>query len=323
MSWLRIVLVVLVVGIQASSVLAQGEFPGKAVSIVIPYPAGSIVDVRMRQIADVATRQSGWKFMMDNRPGAMGTIGATYVARAQPDGYTILAGSSSELNLVPAYGTKVEYDAQRDFVPITQTTQGLMVLVVPTSLGVNSVQELIALARKSSEPLSYGSAGPGSVTFVAGKLLEKKIGVSFIDVPYKSASQALLDLIPGRLHFQFDFVATSLPYVRDGKLKPLLVTSKRRVPLLPNVPTAAEAGIADLTIPTIAGFFAPRGTSDGVIQKLQQVLAAATRSPEMVKVFSDSGSDAIGGSSQEFKTVMSEDRTRWNAIIKVTGIHAE
>jgi tripartite-type tricarboxylate transporter receptor subunit TctC len=301
----------------------DGTFPSKPITIVVPYPPGSVTDVRVRQLTDLATRQSGWKFLIDNRAGAMGTIGASYVAKAKPDGYTLLAGSSSELNLVPAYGMKLDFDSQKNLRPILQTVRGYMILVVPSSLGVNSFQELLALARKSAEPLSYGNAGPGSLTFVAGKLLEKKAGLTFTDVPYKSASQALLDLIPGRIQFQFDFIATSIAHIRDGKLKPLLITSQKRAPLLPNVPTATEAGYPDLAISVVAGFFSPQGTPDTIVLNLQKIFAAAVRAPEIERAYADAGNEAIGGSSQEFATVMTEDRKRWNEIIGITGIHAE
>ncbi len=302
---------------------ADDAYPSNPIIIVVPYPAGSVVDVRVRQIADIATRQSSWRFVVENRPGAMGTIGAGYASRAKPDGYTILSGSSSELNVVPAYGMKLDFDPQQGLVPITQWVRGSMLLVVPSSLGVNTMQELLARGRQQPEPLMFGSAGPGAITFFASKLFEKKAGLKFVDVTYKSASQSLLDLIPARIQFQFDFVTTSLPHIKAGKLKPLMVTSPKRVPLLPDVPTANEVGFPDLEIATMSGFFAPHGTPEPIVRKLHRALVAAITSPELEKAFAEAGADAIGNTPEEFAAAMAADRKRWDEIVRLTGIHAE
>lgn len=322
MIWTRVVWFA-TLALQATGLIAAEEFPSRPISIVVPYPPGSIVDVRVRQIADTAGRQSGWRFLVENRSGGMGTIGAAHVVRAKPDGYTLLSGSSSELNVVPAYGMKLDFDPAKDLAPITQWVRGSLLLVVPTALGVNDMKGFVALAGKQPDPFMFGSAGPGAITFFASKLLEKKAGIKVVDVSYKSASQALLDLIPGRLQFQFDFVTTSLPHIKAGKLKPLMVTSPRRVPLLPDVPTAAEAGFPDLEIPTMSGFFAPAGTPDAIIRRLHKVLVAAITSPELEKAFAEAGADAIGNTPEEFAAALAADRKRWVEIVRLTGVHAE
>ena len=322
MIWTRVVWFA-ALALQATGLIAAEEFPSRPISIVVPYPPGSIVDVRVRQIADTAGRQSGWRFLVENRSGGMGTIGAAHVVRAKPDGYTLLSGSSSELNVVPAYGMKLDFDPAKDLAPITQWVRGSLLLVVPTALGVNDMKGFVALAGKQPDPFMFGSAGPGAITFFASKLLEKKAGIKVVDVSYKSASQALLDLIPGRLQFQFDFVTTSLPHIKAGKLKPLMVTSPRRVPLLPDVPTAAEAGFPDLEIPTMSGFFAPAGTPDAIIRRLHKVLVAAITSPELEKAFAEAGADAIGNTPEEFAAALAADRKRWVEIVRLTGVHAE
>ena len=322
MIWTRVVWFA-TLALQATGLIAAEEFPSRPISIVVPYPPGSIVDVRVRQIADTAGRQSGWRFLVENRSGGMGTIGAAHVVRAKPDGYTLLSGSSSELNVVPAYGMKLDFDPAKDLAPITQWVRGSLLLVVPTALGVNDMKGFVALAGKQPDPFMFGSAGPGAITFFASKLLEKKAGIKVVDVSYKSASQALLDLIPGRLQFQFDFVTTSLPHIKAGKLKPLMVTSPRRAPLLPDVPTAAEAGFPDLEIPTMSGFFAPAGTPDAIIRRLHKVLVAAITSPELEKAFAEAGADAIGNTPEEFAAALAADRKRWVEIVRLTGVHAE
>ena len=322
MIWTRVVWFA-ALALQATGLIAAEDFPSRPISIVVPYPPGSIVDVRVRQIADIAGRQSGWRFVIENRSGGMGTIGAAHVVRAKPDGYTLLSGSSSELNVVPAYGMKLDFDPAKDLAPITQWVRGSLLLVVPTALGVNDMKGFVALAGKQPDPFMFGSAGPGAITFFASKLLEKKAGIKVVDVSYKSASQALLDLIPGRLQFQFDFVTTSLPHIKAGKLKPLMVTSPRRAPLLPDVPTAAEAGFPDLEIPTMSGFFAPAGTPDAIIRRLHKVLVAAITSPELEKAFAEAGADAIGNTPEEFAAALAADRKRWVEIVRLTGVHAE
>ena len=322
MIWTRVVWFA-ALALQATGLIAAEDFPSRPISIVVPYPPGSIVDVRVRQIADIAGRQSGWRFVIENRSGGMGTIGAAHVVRAKPDGYTLLSGSSSELNVVPAYGMKLDFDPAKDLAPITQWVRGSLLLVVPTALGVNDMKGFVALAGKQPDPFMFGSAGPGAITFFASKLLEKKAGIKVVDVSYKSASQALLDLIPGRLQFQFDFVTTSLPHIKAGKLKPLMVTSPRRVPLLPDVPTAVEAGFPDLEIPTMSGFFAPAGTPDAIIGRLHKVLVAAITSPDLEQAFAEAGAEAIGNTPEQFAAAMAADRKRWVQIVRLTGVHAE
>lgn len=303
---------------------ADGDtYPLRSVTLVVPYPAGGIVDVRAREMAEIASRLTGQRFIVDNRPGATGTIGAAYAAKAKPDGYTVLVGSISELAVLPAFGRELPFDAERDLVPVSQYTRGLMLLVAHPNLGVGSVQDLVALARKRPSPLLYGTAGAGAVTDFPAQLMRVHYGAQVERVGYKSGSQALLDLIPGRLHFGFDFVATSIEHVRAGRLKPLMVTSRKRVPLLPDVPTAREAGYPELEIQTWGGFFVPRGTPPGVVRQLNALLQKVMEQPELQKSFAMAGSEVSGGPPEEFARFYADERRRWVEIVKKTGVTQE
>lgn len=299
------------------------DFPSKPITIVVPYPAGGIVDVVNRQIADAAGRLTGHRFVIDNRPGGIGLIGADYVARARPDGYTILSGSSSELIVVPAFGVKPPFDPETDLLPITQWVRGNMILVVPSTLGVSTLAQLVDLAKQRKEPLIFGSAGPGAITYFATRLLEKSAGIELQEANYKSASQALMDLLPGRIHLQFDFVATSIAHIRAGQLKALMTTHPRRIPVLPEVPAARELGYPELEIATMSGYLAPKGTPREIVNALNRILVAAIKSPEIERTFRERGAEAIGNSPEEFSAALTADRARWAEIVRQTGIRAQ
>lgn len=302
---------------------AAEEFPSRPVTIIVPWPSGSIVDVRVRMIAEAASRESGQRFVVDNRPGALGAVGLSLAARAKPDGYTVVSGEVSAMAVVPALGRELPYDPDRDFVPVILWTRGLMLLVASPSLGASSVPELIAIGKQRTEPLLYGTSGVGSVNDYASKLLARSAGIVVDRVNYKSSTHALVDVVPGRVHFAFDFVTTSLEHVRAGRLKPLMVTSEKRVPLLPDVPTAREAGHPELQIETFGGFYVPRGTPNAVVIALNRILGQALAQPQVRKAFEDSGSVAGSGTPAEYAAYHTLQRKRWADIIKRVGVFTE
>jgi tripartite-type tricarboxylate transporter receptor subunit TctC len=246
-----------------------------------------------------------------------------HVARSKPDGYTIVSGSVSDLAIVPAYGVKLPFDPLRDLEPITTWVHGNMILVSPASLGVKSAQDLVAVAKAKPGQLSYGTAGPGSLTHFAGELFEKLTGTDLLDIQYKGASQALPDLIAGRTQMQFDFPPTSLPFIKDGRLVPLLTTARRRIPLLPDVPTAREAGYPELEIITWSGYLAPAGTPRSVVDRLHDVFAKALSTPEVTRSFQSMGAEPVSSTPEEFAALIRAEQVRWQQIARKTGIRAE
>lgn len=302
---------------------AGDAYPTHSVTIVVPYLAGGIVDTRVRELAADLEKRIGQQVLVDNRPGAMGLIGADRVAKAKPDGYTILAGSVSDLAAVPALGVKVPFDIDKDLTPITQYVQGSSLLVVPTSLNVQSVAELLARIRQKPGELTYGTVGPGSLHHFLGRALVKEAGAEAVDVAYKGAAAYLPDLVSGRLQFTFDFVATSLPFIESGKLRGLLTTGTRRIPALPQVPTAREAGLPELEVVTWAGFFAPAGTPRPVIDRLNAAFAEVLSQPAIRARWQAQGAEAVSSSPEDLLVHWKAEKARWKRLADATGIKLE
>lgn len=306
-----------------AAVAAAADFPARPVTVVVPYPAGGIVDVRVRELGLLIEKDLGQQVIIDNRPGAMGMIGADRVAKAKADGYTILAGSVSELAIVPAYGVKLPFDMDRDLEPITTYVHGNLLLVVPAGLEIRTLPELVARIRAKPGEANYGTAGHGSITHFVGRLFLQGTGGVATDVTYKGASAALPDLVGGRLQFQFDFVPTSRPLIEAGKLRALITTANRRVPVLPGVPTAREAGLPELEIMTWAGFFLPAGAPRPVIDRWNQAIRKAVSDPDIRARWEAAGAEAVATTPEEFASFWKAERARWQRIADATGIKAD
>lgn len=302
---------------------AAEAFPIRPVTIVVPYPAGGVVDVRVREVAADLEKRLGQQVLVDNRPGAMGLLGADRVAKSKPDGYTIFAGSVSDLAVVPALGVKVPFDIDKDLVPITPYIQGGSLLVVPAGLGVQSPTELLNLIREKPGELNYATVGQGSLLHFLGRALVREAGAEAVPVAYKGAAAYLPDLVSGRLQFAFDFVATSLPFIESGKLRPLLTTGARKIPALPQVPTAREAGLPELEIVTWAGFFAPSGTSRPVIDRLNAAFGEVLSQPALRSRWQAQGSEPVHSSPDDFLAFWNAERVKWKRLSDTTGIKLE
>lgn len=306
-----------------ASAATAADFPSRPVTVVVPYPAGGVVDVRVRELGPLIEKDLGQQVIIDNRPGAMGMIGADRVAKAKADGYTILVGSVSDLAIVPAYGAKLPFDMDRDLVPISTYVHGNLLLVVPASIEIRTLPELVARIRAKPGEYNYGTAGHGSITHFVGRLLLKSTGGDATDVTYKGASAALPDLVSGRLQFQFDFVPTSRSLIEAGKLRALITTAPRRVPVLPGVPTAREAGLPELEITTWAGFFLPAGVPRSVIDRWNQAIRKAVSDPDIRARWEAAGAEAVATTPEEFASFWKADRARWQRIADATGIKAD
>lgn len=305
------------------SAATAADFPSRPVTVVVPYPAGGVVDVRVRELGPLIEKDLGQQVIIDNRPGAMGMIGADRVAKAKADGYTILVGSVSDLAIVPAFGAKLPFDIDRDLTPVTSYVHGNSILVVPTSLGVGAMTELAARIKAKPGELNYGTAGKGSLPHFLARLFLKSIDGEAADVSYKGASAALPDLIGGRLQFQFDFVPTSLSFIESGKLRVLLTTAPQRIPVLPNIPTARESGLPDLEIMTWAGFFLPAGAPRSIIDRWNQAIRKAVSDPVVRARWEAAGAEAVASTPEEFAAFWKVDRARWQRIVGATGIKAD
>ena len=310
-------------GVLAGSGVARSAddapFPARPLRLVCPWPPGGIADVRSRQIAEHLSRSLGQPVVVENRPGAGGTVGATVASQARPDGHTMLLGSINELAIAPALDPRAHEKLIAALDPVVFVARGPLLLVASPSLGVNTLAELVALARAKPGQLGYGSAGPQTVHHFAGELLQRAAGIELLHVPYKGASQILLDLVAGHLPVGFDFVATSEPLVKAGKLKVLAVLGPRRVAVLPDAPTAREAGIPSVEAFSWSGILVPAGTPTGVVSRLNAEITKALRQPDLVAAYAAAGGELDPGTPEAFSAFLREEQARWARRAKELG----
>jgi tripartite-type tricarboxylate transporter receptor subunit TctC len=257
-----------------STAMAQTAYPSKAVTLVVPFPAGGALDIVARALADEMRKHLGQPVIVENRAGAGGTVGSAVVARAAPDGYTILLGSVATHAIAPSLYRNLSYDALKDFVPITQVTTSPLLVASSAQLNVASLPELIATVRAQPGRLNYASTGNGTAVHLAGEMLKSTANLDVVHVPYKGGGEAITALMTGEAAYMVVNVELVLPQVRGGKVRALAVTGSRRLAALPDVPTLREAGIAGAEVTTWFGLFAPAGTPKATVDRLQRDAAA-------------------------------------------------
>jgi tripartite-type tricarboxylate transporter receptor subunit TctC len=297
-------------------------FPDKPVKIAVGFAAGGGADIVARQLGQQMGAQTGQSFIVENRPGATGTIAATFVAKAPADGYTMFLGSQSTMLVAPAIYPKLQFDPVKDFTPISMLVSMPMVLVVHPSVPAKTVQELIALARKGE--LAYASAGAGGPQHTAGELFANLAKVKLTHVPYKGEAPALTDAIGGQVPMMFSNLPAVMPYVQAGKLRALAISSAKRHPSYPDLPTVAEAaGLPEFEVLTWYGIFAPAGTPADVTKKLETEAIAALKSKELAGKLADQGFTVVGSTQAQFATFMKAEVPRWAKLIKDSNIRAD
>ncbi len=302
--------------------LAQ-DYPSKPVKVIVPWPPGGLVDLPARIVGEKMQAAFGQPFVVENKPGAGGVIGAEQVAKAAPDGYTI-ALTTSALNMNAALRKNLPFDVTRDFEPIAVVAFAPSILVVHPSLGVKSVQELIALAKSRPGKLSYASAGPGTPAHLSAELLKSMLGLDIVHVPYKGAPPAMADQIAGRIDFHFANAAVALPQVKAGKVRALAVTSRQRFAPLPEVPTMIEAGVPNFEADQWIGYLAPRGASRAVIERLGAEINKALAMDDIKATLARSGMTAAApGTPAEFAAYLKQDLAKWAGVVKAANIQPE
>lgn len=309
--------------------LAQGHaaaadaYPTKPIKLIVPWAAGGIVDIRARLIADRLGKALGKSVVVENRPGASATIGASAVARAAPDGYTLLVGTHVDQAVVLASLRNVPYDPGKDFAPIVALGRSCTVLLVHPSLNVNTAAELVALVRSKPGQLTYAAAGIGTPQHLLMEQLKRHRNLAVGAVQYKGSGQALPDVAAGHVHIMFDFVPSSAPYVHSGKLHPLMTGCGRRIEVFPDVPSASEAGFPELDAPSWGGIFAPAGTPAAIATKLNQAINAIQQLPEVRSHLAYAGAEIPIMSPGEFAEFVRTDRPKWVDIVKAAGIEPQ
>ncbi|MBO1114735.1 Bug family tripartite tricarboxylate transporter substrate binding protein [Bordetella petrii] len=304
-----------------AAIPAHAAWPDKPVRIVVPYPPGGNVDVAARIIAPGLQAAFGQPFIIDNKPGAGGTIAAESVARSAPDGYTLFLGANGPLLFSPVIFGRADYKWSQEFEPVSSVSFTPLVLQVRPSLPVKSLNDLLALAKKEPGKLNMASPGAGTTNHLVSELLQSMTGARWTTVHYKGNAPATTDLLGGQVDFNFDQVSVSLPFIKEGKVRGLAVTTAERVAALPDVPTFTEAGVP-LEASTFTGMVAPKGTPADITGKLSQVLVKILDQQDVKDKFAALGAQARGSTPQEFAAYVSKEDARWIPIIKKAGIKA-
>jgi tripartite-type tricarboxylate transporter receptor subunit TctC len=294
-------------------------FPNKPVRLVVPFPPGGPLDTVGRALAQKLTEAWGQSVIVDNRPGAGGNIGADLVAKAAPDGYTVVMGALSTHAVNPSLYAKMPYDAIKDFAPITLVAITPNVLVVNPSLPVNSVRELVAYAKANPGKLAFGSGSNGSAGHLAGELFKADTGTDLLHVPFKGAAPAMQALLSGDIQLMFDNLASASAQVKAGKLKALAVTTARRSPLAPDLPTMAESGVPGFDISTWFGLLAPAGTPPDVVARWNAEVGRILRTPDMRERLTAMGAEAAPDTPAEFAQFIASEAAKYARIVKVSG----
>jgi tripartite-type tricarboxylate transporter receptor subunit TctC len=304
----------------SSVVMSAEPYPAKPVRIVVPFAAGGSTDILARNIAQRLNDALRGPVIVENRPGGGAVVGADYVAKSIPDGYTLLMGTNTTHAVAPHLYIKLPYNALRDFVAISEIAYNPQFLDVHPSIPVKSVKELIALARARPGQLNYGSAGQGSASHMAMELFRSMARVDMTHVPYKGSGPAMIDVLGGHLAMMFDVVLTTLPHMKSGKVRVLGVSSLQRVDVAPEVPTIAETGLPGYEALVWFGLFAPAGTPTEIVNRLSTEVGAIVRQPKLRETFVVQGLTPVGSGSSEFAARVGKDHAVWGKVIREAGI---
>ena len=302
---------------------AAESWPQRPVRFIVSQSAGGSIDIAARMIGQKLTESLGRPFLIDNRPGANGMIAGEAGAKAAPDGYTFLMTSPSTLTINQHVYAKVPYDALRDFVPVTQTTSIVFLMVVPSRSQFKSLGDVIAAARAKPEGVRYSSAGPGNQSHLAAELLAAATGVRFLHVPYKGETPAITDLLSGQVDMMVSMAPALVPHVRSGKLRALAVAQPTRFSALPEVATMTEAGLPSVVVTGWTGIVAPTGTPQDVIRVLHQEVVKILKMPDVRETLSKVGGEPVGSTPEEFGAFIRSETQKWGAAVKQAGLKPE
>lgn len=308
----------------ACSVTAQAQsssYPSKPISLIVPFPAGSGTDAVGRIFATELSKILGQQVVIENKPGGNATIAAAYVARAQPDGYTLFVTTNTSHSAAPWLMKNVSYDPVKDFTPIARGGNLPFILVINPKLPFNSVQELVAYAKKNPGKLNYASGN--STGIVGGATFASRAGIDIVHVPYKGTPQAMTDLVGGQVDMMFTDVASGMPFVKSGQVRAIAVSTAKRSELLPELPSMAEAGVKDFDLISWNGYFGPAGLPPDVVSKVNAAINQIVNDPETKKKLSVLGFDAFSGTPQQFAGFVQEQLQLWKKLIQDAGIKPE
>ena len=306
-----------------TSAPAHAEFPDRPIKIVVPYPPGGTTDLLARAIAPRLAERLAQPVVVENRAGAGGVIGSLAVAKAAPDGHTLVFGTIASHAILPVLQKPAPYDALKDFAPVTLVAHTPNVLIANLAAPIRSVAELLALARAKPGSLNFGSTSLGGSPHMSGELLKSMARLDMVHVPYKGGGPMLIDLMGGQIPIAFDNLPSSMTHIRAGKIRALAITTAKRWPGAPEIPTLAEAGVPGYESAAWFGLLAPAGTPAATLALLQRHVAAILRQPEIEAQFLQQGAEAVGNTPEEFGKLIAADLQKWARVVEATGVKLE
>jgi tripartite-type tricarboxylate transporter receptor subunit TctC len=319
---MKTILGILLAALVAAAAPAWAQYPAGPLRIVVPFAPGGSTDIMARTIAQQLTERFRQQAIVDNRPGASGTIGTAFVVKSPPDGHTMMLVQVSFVSN-PSLFKDLPYNQSRDITPVTNLATGPLNLTVHPSLPAKSVKQLIALARKHPEEINYGSPGAGSISRLACSLFNQMAGVKMTHIPYKGSGAAIADMLSGQVQFYAPNLFLSLPFVRAGKLHSLGVTTAQRSPIAPDLPTIAESGLPGYEVSTWFGIFVPSGTPRAALSQLNQALAEIVKSRVMQERLAKDGLTGVASTPEEFAKEVARDTEKYDKVIRALGIQAQ
>ena len=307
----------------SAAVFAQAAYPNKPVRIIVPYPAGGTTDIIARIAANQLTERLKQSFIVENKAGASGAIGSQAVAQAAPDGYTLVMATASSHGINSALQKSLPYDAVKDFAPITVVANTPNIIVANPSVPVKTLQDLIALAKKEPGKINFGSTSAGGSPHMSAELLKMMAGIDMTHVPYKGAAPMLTDLIGGQVQIGFDNLPSTIGFVKSGKVRALAVTTAKRWPGAPDIPTVAESGVPGYEVSGWFGLLAPAGTPKEILDKIQTTISEAVKTPAVAKQLNDLGAEPVANKPEVFAQEIKDDVEKWRKVVKTTGVKLE
>jgi tripartite-type tricarboxylate transporter receptor subunit TctC len=298
---------------------AQQTWPSKPIKIIVPYPPGGTSDILARSVGQKLSGQYGQPVLVENKPGATGNIGADFVAKSPPDGYTLLLGDIGSLAIAPSVVTTLPFDPVKDFAPVVMVAYSPHLLVVHPSVPAKDAKELIAMAKAKPDTMNFAVSGIGGANHLAGIDFAQRAGIKWAYIPYKGGSQALTDMVGGQAQVMFNGMLATYPFVKDGKLKVLAISSAKRFAAAPEIPTVAESAFSGFETGSWQGIVAPAGTPPEVVRKLHTDVMAILSTPEMKDRLDKAGAEVRAMSPQQFGGFIRDERARWAKVVKESG----
>jgi len=303
----------------ASTLAAAQAWPSKPIKFIVPYPPGGTSDILARAVGQKLQEKWGQPVVVENKPGATGNIGADFVAKSPPDGYTMLVADIGSLAIAPSVVQSLPFEPVKDFAPVVMVAYSPHLLVVHPSVPAKDAKELIALAKSKPDSLNFAVSGIGGANHLAGIEFAQRAGIKWAYIPYKGGSQALTDMVGGQAQVMFNGMLATYPFVKDGKLKALAISSAKRFPAVPDIPTVAEMGMPGFETGSYQGIVAPANTPAAIVKKMHDTVEEVLATPEMKERLDKAGAEVRPMSSEQFGTFIRTERDKWAKVVKESG----